>query len=185
MSATPNPVPCDRIAKRGLAAERGEEIPNNARYPALLLENALDGANEPAGIHALFARNGWGGAWTWEVFSYHHFHPDAFEALAVARGSATLMLGGPQGQAVEVNAGDAVILPPGYGHKQVKKTEDFAICGAYPAGQENYTTIRESEGYGQNTLATIRDVPPPETDPVYGLPFSEFLKRKERPDGHT
>lgn len=180
MSVTVKTEPRDRLDISRLAAKRGAAIPNNERYSALVLAGALCGENDPADIHALYARNGWGGAWTWEVFPYHHFHPDAFEALAVAKGGATLMLGGPQGEEIEVTAGDVIILPPGYGHKQIAKRDGFTICGAYPAGQENYSTIRDSEGYDERVLETMRNVAPPDTDPVYGMPFAELGKSGTR-----
>ena len=179
MAATINLVPRDRIEVRRLAAERGVEIPNNARFPALILANVLCGANEPDDIHAMFKQNGWTGAWTWEVFPYHHYHPDAFEALAVAQGGATLMLGGPQGEEFDVNAGDVVILPPGYGHRQIEKRDGFTVCGAYPPGQEDYTTLRDSDGYDDGVLETMLAVPEPKTDPVYGLPYGQLLATEE------
>lgn len=46
--------------------------------------------------------NGWGGTWVWQVFAYHHYHPNAHEALAVVSGHAELMLGGRKGQRVSV-----------------------------------------------------------------------------------
>ncbi|QKV20579.1 cupin domain-containing protein [Oricola thermophila] len=158
---------------RRLSAPRGDAIPNNDRYPALVYPGVLGGANAPADIHALYARNGWGGGWTWEVFPFHHFHPDAFEALAVASGSARLMLGGPQGEEIDVQAGDVIVLPPGYGHRLIEKRDGFAVCGAYPAGQEDYTTLRDSDGYDDDVLAEMRRVPPPERDPIHGLPYAE------------
>jgi uncharacterized protein YjlB len=168
-------LPRDGIEIGRLAAPCGDAIPNNTLYPAIMMAGVLGGANAPADIHALYGENGWSGLWTWEVFAYHHFHPDAFEALAVARGGATLMLGGPQGENVDVSAGDVVILPPGCGHKLVSKRDGFQVCGAYPPGQEDYTTLREDDGYNDATLRTIRSVEPPETDPVYGRAFAELL----------
>ncbi|TCD14353.1 hypothetical protein [Oricola cellulosilytica] len=44
-----------------------------------------------------------------------------------------------------------------------------------PPGQENYSTIRESKGYDETVLETMRQVPPPRTDPVFGRPFRELL----------
>lgn len=167
----------DRLALRAMRAPRGDAIPNNETYPALLMPGALGGANDPSDIHALYAGNGWGGAWTWEVFTYHHFHPDAFEVLSVASGAATLMLGGPQGKEVDVKAGDVLILPPGHGHKQIEKRDGFLICGGYPPGQEDYTTIRDRDGYDDTTLQTIRKVGEPGTDPIFGLPFAGLLER--------
>ena len=179
MSTTLNLAPCDSVEIHRLAAKRGDDVPNNERYPALILSDVLSGETDPAEIHALYAENGWGGAWTWQVFDYHHFHPDAFEVLAVAKGSATLMLGGPQGQEVEVSAGDVIILPPGYGHKQIEKRDGFTVCGGYPPGQDNFSTIRASEGYDDRVLATIRDVAPPDVDPLYGQPFSRLVSMKD------
>jgi uncharacterized protein YjlB len=45
---------------------------------------------------------------------------------------------------------------------------DFAVCGAYPPGQEDYTVRRASEGYDEGVIAEIRAVKAPETDPVFG-----------------
>jgi uncharacterized protein YjlB len=151
-----------------LVFPKGDRVPNNDRYPAVLARNALGGAQDDAAVKALLRENGWGGAWTWQVFDYHHFHPDAFEVLAVARGSATLMLGGPQGEEIDVEAGDVMILPPGFGHRQIEARDGFQICGAYPPGQEDYTVVRADEGYDAATLKEIASVGEPATDPVWG-----------------
>jgi uncharacterized protein YjlB len=151
-----------------LAFPRGDQVPNNDRYPAVIARNALGGGQDDAAVKALLRSNGWGGAWTWRVFDFHHFHPDAFEALAVARGSATLMLGGPQGKEIDVEAGDVMILPPGFGHRQIEARDGFLICGAYPPGQENYTVVRGEEGHDEAMLKEIASVPEPSTDPVWG-----------------
>jgi uncharacterized protein YjlB len=151
-----------------LRVDAGDQVPNNPRYPAVLARNALNGGNDDRAVRALMEQNGWRGTWTWRVFDYHHFHPDAFEALAVAKGGATLMLGGPQGETVEVEAGDVMILPPGFGHCQIAMREGFQICGAYPRGQTDYTVVRGSDGYDEAMLRQIAAVAKPETDPVWG-----------------
>jgi uncharacterized protein YjlB len=151
-----------------LAFPRGDRVPNNDRYPAVMARDALGGAQDDAAVKALLRANGWGSAWTWRVFDFHHFHPDAFEVLAVARGAATLMLGGPQGEEVEVSAGDAMILPPGFGHRQIEAHGGFQICGAYPPGQEDYTVVCAEDGYDEAMLKEIASVPEPTTDPVWG-----------------
>ncbi|MCR5856950.1 cupin domain-containing protein [Mesorhizobium sp. J428] len=150
--------------------------PNNDRHPAIVARGAIrPSPNDPDGsIRRLFEANGWRGTWTWQVFRYHHFHPDAFEVLGVATGSAVLVIGGEAGRRLEVEAGDVLLLPPGWGHCMLSSSPDFAICGAYPPGQENYTVRRASEGYDEGVIAEIAAVEIPETDPVFG-PRGELL----------
>ncbi|MFK7942758.1 MAG: hypothetical protein AB8B85_07605 [Paracoccaceae bacterium] len=45
-------------------------------------------------------------------------------------------------------------------------SSDFAICGGYPPGQENYEVIKASEGTMADAHARIARVPLPRTDPV-------------------
>ncbi len=168
MPNTITPRPESDAQVKQLNVDAGGQVPNNLRFPAVLVRNALGGENDDGAVRALMEENGWTGTWTWRVFDYHHFHPDAFEALAVTRGGATLMLGGPQGETVEVEAGDVMILPPGFGHCQIEMREGFQICGAYPPGQEDYTVVRGTDGYGDAMLAQIAAVPPPKTDPIWG-----------------
>ena len=61
-----------------------------------MAHGALDGLDGDGPVRQLLENNGWGGTWTWRVFDFHHFHPDAFEVLAVASGGARLALGGPR-----------------------------------------------------------------------------------------
>jgi uncharacterized protein YjlB len=72
-------------------------IPNHPRFPVLIYHGVAVGE-----IKRVFADHGWGGAWTDGVFDFHHFHSTSHEVLAVVSGSATLELGGPQGEAFEV-----------------------------------------------------------------------------------
>lgn len=146
----------------------GNGMPNNPRYPAMLAKNALDGANDDAAVRALMESNGWCGTWTWRVFDYDHYHHDAFETLAVAAGGATLQLGGPQGERVDIKAGDVLLLPPGFGHRQIAMRDGFQICGAYPPGQERPTVLRTEPDFTDETLRRIANVPPPATDPIWG-----------------
>ncbi len=77
------------------------DIPNNPNLALILYKAVLDGDSEPEQrFEALFAANGWGGMWVDGIFEFHHYHSTAHEALAVATGQATLMLGGPEGREV-------------------------------------------------------------------------------------
>ena len=162
------PRPPDEVEILRLKIPAGDQVPNNPEHPAVIARDPLGGAHDDRAVRGLLEQNGWGGTWTSTVFDYHHFHPDAFEALAVASGSATLMLGGPQGEALEVRAGDVMILPPGFGHRRLAMRDGFRICGAYPPGQENYTIVRGSSGYDEAMLRQITAVAKPKTDPVWG-----------------
>ncbi|KUF11048.1 cupin domain-containing protein [Pseudoponticoccus marisrubri] len=148
-----------------LDLQPGEGIPNNPSLPVLVAPGAVSGP--PERICALMEANGWTGTWVWTVFDYHHFHPDAHEALVCASGTARLMLGGPGGPSLDLHPGDALLLPAGTGHKRLSQSPDFRICGAYPPGQSDYTTLREGQG-GPDIAAQIAAVPLPDTDPLTG-----------------
>lgn len=153
------------VLTRTFAADGG--IPNNPRLPVLILRGALV-ADAPAAVRALLEANGWTGTWTDGVFPYHHFHPDAHEALAVASGWAEILLGGPNGESFRVSAGDVLVLPAGTGHCRTGSSADFRICGAYPPGQEDYTILTGNPQEFRAAVAEIATVPMPVTDPVFG-----------------
>ncbi|MEI4234132.1 cupin domain-containing protein [Roseovarius sp. D22-M7] len=144
-------------------------VPNNPDLPAVVLCGALGEGAAPDAVRGRLEANGWGGTWVWQVFAYHHYHPDAHEALAVASGRAELMLGGPEGQCVSVRAGDVLVLPAGTGHCQIEASANFQVCGAYPAGQERYETLRAEHPHDSAVLERIRAVPLPRADDFFIL----------------
>lgn len=180
MSSAATPNPAAQILALRIPANGG--TPNNDRHPAIVASAALrPSPDDPAAsIRRLFEANGWRGTWTWQVFRHHHFHPDAFEVLAVATGSAVLVIGGEAGRRLEVEAGDVLLLPPGWGHCMLSASPDFTICGAYPPGQEDYTVSKSSEGYGEEALAEIAAVKVPQTDPVFGSAGNSWLRSASR-----
>ena len=93
-------------------------IPNNPNLPLLVYPGALgETERDPSRCKERLAGNGWGGAWTNGVFSYHHYHSTSHEVLCVVGGSASIAFGGAEGEVVEVEAGDVVVIPAGVGHK--------------------------------------------------------------------
>ena len=147
-------------------------VPNHPVLPALILPGALGAESADAAgierIEALFESNRWVGAWAWTVYPYHHFHPGSHEVLAAVRGRATLLLGGPAGEARELVRGDVVVLPAGFGHRRLDASDDFTVVGAYPEGQENCETVRAGDAAMRAALPAVRATPLPATDPVHG-----------------
>lgn len=138
-------------------------IPNSS-LPVLLYRQLKP---DNADFAALFAQNGYTGIWTNGIYSFHHFHTTAHEALGCISGWANVLLGGPKGQEVKIECGDAVLLPAGIGHKLLKASADFSIVGAYPPGQSPDLERGDSKRY-EIVLAKINALPLPGTDPVTG-----------------
>ena len=146
-------------------APPGERIPNHPRFRVLIYHGVPELAGGADAARAVFAGHGWGGSWVDGVFDFHHFHSTSHEVLGVVRGAATLELGGPQGRAFEVTAGDVLVLPAGTGHRRAAATDDFTVVGAYPAGQERYDVLREADAEARQRIAAL---PSPPEDPVGG-----------------
>ena len=144
-------------------------IPNNPELPLLIYPQALGEDDlSPSRCKELLAQHGWGGAWVNGVFSYHHYHSTSHEVLAVVGGEARLTFGGPEGETVEVEAGDAVVIPAGVGHCNEGSSSSFSVIGAYPRGQESYDLRTGEEGERPEVLENIRNASLPQTDPLFG-----------------
>ncbi len=143
--------------------------PNNDRLPALVYRGALaiDGRPGAAMIEAVVRSHGWGGTWRNGIYGFHHYHSTAHEVLGVARGSADVQLGGPDGPRAEVATGDVLILPAGVAHKNHGSSPSFLVVGAYPNGQDGDLRTGDPSERPQadrNIAAVAR----PEEDPIYG-----------------
>jgi len=153
------------VEPKTLYLDEGPDVPNNPVLPVLIYRQVLgeDGDDMARGFEERFAENGWRGTWRNGIFSYHHFHPDAHEALGIACGSVEVQLGGERGKRLRLEAGDLVVLPAGTGHRNLSASDDLLVIGSYPAGQEDYTTSRTKTD--RNAVA---QVPLPQSDPFYG-----------------
>ncbi|MBV9248015.1 MAG: cupin domain-containing protein, partial [Acetobacteraceae bacterium] len=131
----------------------------NSKLPLLVYRAAAPA--DAAGIERLFAANRWPPAWRDAVHPYHHYHPNAHEALGVARGQAKVLFGGPEGQVLEVSAGDVVVLPAGVGHCKQWQTDDLLIVGAYPDNSARPETNRGKPEEHDEAVRSIATVPQP------------------------
>jgi uncharacterized protein YjlB len=154
-------------------------IPNNPKCPLLIYPDALRlPERNPAGsIEAVFRANGWCGFWRDGVYPFHHYHSNSHEVLGVYRGSATVQFGGEPGVALEVKAGDVILIPGGVGHKKLRSTTNFAVVGGYPSDID-YDMCYGKEGERPRADRNIKRVPLPERDPVYGSDGSLFAHWK-------
>lgn len=141
-------------------------VPNNRKLPVVIYRNALQpGGDLVNGFETLFERNGWPPQWRDSVFDYHHFHSTAHEVLGVTAASAELIVGGPGGRVVRIEAGDALLLPAGTGHCLQSFANRFQVIGGYPAGQQ--WDIRRN-ALTPDELRAMEALPFPATDPVDG-----------------
>lgn len=145
-------------------------VPNNPRLPLLLYRNAvrLDARWDPAALlEEIFNANGWGQAWRNGIYDYVHFHPRIHEVLGVARGTATLRLGGNRGKTVKVRAGDVVVIPAGVGHESLGASETFLVVGAYPPAG-TYSECRGTYQEYADALRAVRSLRKWTRDPLSG-----------------
>ncbi|NML65217.1 cupin domain-containing protein [Hymenobacter sp. RP-2-7] len=141
----------------------------NSRYPLLVYRRAF-AERGPAGAAWLeqhFAANNWTNSWRNGVYPFHHYHSTSHEVLGVYAGSAQLQLGGEQGRAVAVQAGDILVIPAGVGHKKLSASPDFGVVGAYPDGR-TWDLLRGAPGERPQADRTIAALPRPAADPLRG-----------------
>lgn len=141
---------------------------NNEACPVLVYRGAIDtgSLSDPAlSVEALFERNGWPVVWRNEVFLFHHYHSTAHAALAVVSGSATLVLGGPGGEQIQIRVGDVILFPVGTARCRLGATMDFAVIGGCLRGQQPDICQAAPTPDAQAQMAQL---PAPQSDPVFG-----------------
>jgi len=164
LTATKRPAPVTHMF-----ADDGR-IPNNPTLPLILYRGGIDLAGSPDPeklIEKTFAANGWGNMWRNGIYHYAHYHSMIHEALGIARGRAKVRFGGEHGEEIEIAPGDVVILPAGTGHQCLSHTRELVVIGAYPPSG-TYNLSRATKAEHAKAPASVRKVPLPATDPVFG-----------------
>jgi len=144
-------------------------IPNNAHLPLLLYRQAFkpSGSKAAEWLQSRFAGNNWTNSWQNGIYPFHHYHSTSHEVLGIYSGSALLHLGGEQGQKLQVQAGDMIVIPAGVGHKNLGADKDFGVVGAYPDGRD-WDLLRGAPGERPRADKNIAALPLPGTDPLFG-----------------
>lgn len=143
------------------------QIPNS-KHPLLIYKNAFNLREEEGAewLEKKFSSHNWTNSWRNGVFDYHHYHSITHEVLGVYNGRALLHLGGGQGEKIEVEAGDILIIPAGVGHKNLGG-ENFKVVGAYPNGS-NYDIKIGKPGERPRADKNIASIAIPDMDPLHG-----------------
>jgi uncharacterized protein YjlB len=160
-------------------------FPNNA-LPLLIYKNVLQLNDDKSDdiVKEVLESNGWVNAWVDGIYDYHHYHSTAHEVLAITKGSALVMFGGPSGVSVSLSKGDVVIIPAGVAHKNESSDNDFKCVGAYPEGQD-YDILKGRESDRPKADQNIAKVPFPETDPVFGTDGPLIKNWSTKTGNHT
>ena len=105
----------------------------NSSLPLLAYQSAVDDKADDLAItfEHVFQANGWGGSWRNGMYCFRHYHSNVHEVLGIARGQTHVEFGGPRGEALELTAGDAVVIPAGVSHFHLGSSADLLVIGAY------------------------------------------------------
>jgi uncharacterized protein YjlB len=144
-------------------------FPNNP-LPLVVLKHAFTSKLDvdPTVIEKAFYKNNWVNSWRNGLYSLHHYHSTAHEALGIYSGWVKAQFGGPDGEILTAKAGNVIIIPAGVAHKNIDQSPDFKVVGAYPAGQIPDMKYGKP-GERPMTDENITNVGLPENDPVSGV----------------
>lgn len=142
----------------------------NSHLPVLIYKNILDFPLffDAVYIANLFEKNEWTNHWKGGIYTYHHYHSNAHEAIGIYKGQTELLLGGEDGIKITLEKGDVLIIPAGVAHKNLGNEHVVACVGAY-AGGASYDLCLGKPGERPLADATLLTLSLPDRDPVLGL----------------
>ena len=143
-------------------------FPGN-RLPVLHYKNALKLPFLFAAryVKTLFDKHDWTNTWRDGVYTYHHYHSNTHEAMAVIKGETALLLGGENGRQVALRKGDIIVIPAGVAHKNLGEMKDIICVGGYPEGRD-FDMNYGGAGERPQTDWNIEALPLPSTGPLAG-----------------
>ncbi|RYE96799.1 MAG: cupin [Oxalobacteraceae bacterium] len=150
----------------------------NSRLPLLLYRASLPADADR--IQQAFEKRGWSNAWQNGIYRFHHFHSIAHEVLGIASGRVTVRFGGPAGTDVSLVSGDAVVIPAGVAHCNLKEQGRLTVVGAYPGGS-SFDTLRGNMSHYVTASNRAVAVPVPDEDPIPGFDALRRLWRATHP----
>jgi uncharacterized protein YjlB len=118
-------------------------------------------------VQKIFSKNKWSNSWRNGIYDFHHYHSTTHECMAIVKGKAKVIFGGPNGRSTDLAIGDVIILPAGVGHKCSSHSEDFLCVGAYPQGKDYDMNYGKYSEYDQS-VQRIQTLSIPSRDPVFG-----------------
>ena len=101
-------------------------------------------------------------------YAFRHYHSTAHEVLGIAVGSVRVEFGGPQGVELDVQAGDAVLIPAGVSHYNLGASDDLLVVGSYLDDSDSVDLRRDTEADRRASLERIAALQIPSRDPVVG-----------------
>ena len=120
----------------------GQFFPNNDHLPVIVYRQVLDAKSVSATKwEQIFKQNNFGQSWRDGIYTFHHYHSTAHEALGCYGGRAQVRLGGDNEQVrkdIELTAGDCILIPTGVAHKNMGQDSNFAVVGAYDLDGKSY-----------------------------------------------
>lgn len=141
----------------------------NSSLPVLYYNQVItkDGDNNSMEFIKLFNSYNWTNHWVGGIHTIHHYHSNTHEVLGVIKGGTTLMLGGGNGQKLDIEQGDVLVIPAGVAHKNLGSENQVLCVGAYPEGR-GYDINYGASGERPLVDRNIGSVSIPDTDPIYG-----------------
>lgn len=118
-------------------------------------------------VKKLFSDHHWTNNWRNGIYTFHHYHSNTHEVMAVIKGKTKLQLGGDKGITINLVQGDVLLIPAGVAHKNLQKEKDVTCIGGYPNGKDydmNYGKKEERPAADKR----ITKLSLPSFDPVTG-----------------